>query len=76
MCSKGNGKQESLGLYATPTEAHYAWKKYKLALAKERKNAMDEIDIRIYPNVVTIINSHDDGSKTMALNCGVQNHGA
>ena len=49
------GKQHSLGYFTTPEEANEAWLKYKLSLADQLKPAMDAIDQRIYPNVVTII---------------------
>ena len=44
-----------LGCFTTPEEAHSAWLEYKLALADQLKPAMDAIDQRIYPNVVTIV---------------------
>ena len=49
------GKQHGLGYFTTPEAAHEAWLKCKLELAAQLKPAMDEIDQRIYPNVVTII---------------------
>lgn len=52
-----NAKRKQLGFYESPETAHQAWKKYKLGLALERKHEMDEIDTRIYPNVVKIIES-------------------
>lgn len=51
------GSRVEFGTYETPEAAHQAWKKYKLGLALKRKIEMDEIDIRIYPNVVKIIES-------------------
>ena len=52
-----SGKVEHLGLFDTPEEAHLAWRARKLELALELKPKMDEIDIRIYPRVVEIINN-------------------
>lgn len=49
------GKKHSLGYFTTPEAAHEAWLKYKLELAAQLKQEMDAIDLRIYPNVVTII---------------------
>lgn len=50
-------KKEHLGNYATENEAHLAWRNRKLEIALELKPQMDAIDLRIYPRVVTIINS-------------------
>ena len=50
-------KQEHLGLFETPEAAHAAWLNRKLELALELKPKMDEIDPRIYPRVVEIINN-------------------
>ena len=50
-----NSKKVGLGKFSTPEAAHLAWRKYKLALALDKKPAMDAIDLRIYPNVVQII---------------------
>lgn len=49
------GKRKHLGLHATPESAHLAWKMCKLEIAEKRKSEMDIIDVRIYPNVVKII---------------------
>ena len=46
-----------LGLFDTPEEAHLAWRTRKLELALELKPNMDEIDQRIYPRVIEIINN-------------------
>lgn len=54
-CKNGKGDNVRLGYFQTPEEAHLAWRKYKLALALDKKPAMDAIDLRIYPNVVQII---------------------
>lgn len=51
------GKDDHLGLFTTPEAAHLAWRTRKLELALELKPKMDEIDLRIYPRVVEIINS-------------------
>ena len=50
-------KVEHLGLFKTPEAAHLAWKARKLELALELKPKMDEIDLRIYPRIVEIINN-------------------
>lgn len=49
------GNRHDLGRFATPEAAHLAWLNYKLSLAEQLKPEMDAIDVRIYPNVVTII---------------------
>ena len=51
------GKVEYLGLFNTPGEAHLAWRTRKLEIAAELRPRMDEIDLRIYPRVVEIINN-------------------
>lgn len=51
------GKQESLGYFREEFDAHLAWRTRKLELALELKPKMDEIDQRIYPRVVEIINN-------------------
>lgn len=50
-------KLEHLGYFHTPEEAHLAWRTRKLELALDLKPKMDEIDQRIYPRVVEIINN-------------------
>jgi len=50
-------KQEHLGLFDTPEEGHLAWLNRKLEIALDLKPKMDEIDLRIYPRVVEIINN-------------------
>lgn len=50
-------KIQYIGLFDTPEEAHLAWRARKLELALELKPSMDEIDMRIYPRVVEIINN-------------------
>ena len=47
-------KREHLGLFKTEHEAYNAWLKRELELALELKPEMDEIDLRIYPNIVEI----------------------
>ena len=49
------GKQHKLGYFTNPEAGHEAWLKRKLSLAAQLKQEMDDIDKRIYPNVVTII---------------------
>lgn len=49
-------KSEHLGLFENQHLAHSAWKERKLEFAKRLKHKMDEIDGRIYPRVVEIIN--------------------
>lgn len=50
-----DGRNIYLGRFSTPEAVHLAWRKYKLALALDKKPKMDMIDSRIYPNVVQII---------------------
>ena len=50
-------KREHIGYFNTPEEAHMAWLTRKLELALELKPRMDEIDLRIYPRVIEIINN-------------------
>lgn len=50
-----HNSQGYLGLFDTELEAHLAWRERKLNIALELKPQMDIIDIRVYPNVVTII---------------------
>ena len=56
-CNPTSRKQEHIGYFDTPEAAHLAWRARKLELALELKPRMDEIDLRIYPRVVEIINS-------------------
>lgn len=49
------GKGEHLGLFVNEIDAHNAWLSRKLDLAFQLKDKMDEIDERIYGNVVEII---------------------
>lgn len=58
LCSNCEiGCREYLGYFDTPEAAHLAWRTRKLELALELKPKMDEIDIRIYPRVIEIINN-------------------
>ena len=52
-----SGKYEHLGRFSEPVSAHLAWRNRKLDLALELKPKMDEIDLRIYPRIVEIINN-------------------
>lgn len=56
-CNPITKKQERLGYFGTPDEAHLAWRARKLELALELNPKMDSIDLRIYPRVVEIINN-------------------
>lgn len=56
-CNPLTGEQEHLGLFTSEIEAHLVWRKRKLEHALTLKPKMDEIDIRIYPNVVEIIST-------------------
>lgn len=55
-CCHPFGKMEHLGLFDRPDHAHDAWRSRKLEIATELKPVMDEIDERIYPRVIEIIN--------------------
>ena len=50
-------RDEHLGHFDDPYDAHIAWLTRKLALALEMKPKMDDIDLRVYPRVVEIIRS-------------------
>ena len=50
-------KNQHLGYFTTQEAAHLAWLNRKLELALELKPKMDEIDLRIYPRVIEIINN-------------------
>ena len=57
-CNGSKIKSRSwLGYFNTENEAHTAWLNRKLEIALELKPEMDEIDLRIYPNVIGIIKS-------------------
>lgn len=56
-CNPMSKKTEHLGYFDIPEEAHLAWRTRKLEIALELKPKMDEIDIRIYPRIVEIINN-------------------
>lgn len=49
-------KNENLGRYETKEDAYQAWLNKKTEFALVLKSEMDEIDTRIYSNVVKIIN--------------------
>lgn len=51
------GNREIMGIHESAMEAFSAWRNRKLEIALELKPQMDAIDLRIYPRVVTIINS-------------------
>lgn len=55
-CSHPFGKNEHLGNFTNADDAHAAWLARKLEIAAELKPRMDDIDARIYPRVVQIIN--------------------
>lgn len=50
-----DGKRMRLGVFSNSESAHRAWMEKKLSIALSKKNEMDDIDERIYPNVVSII---------------------
>ncbi|AUR86579.1 hypothetical protein NVP1100O_67 [Vibrio phage 1.100.O._10N.261.45.C3] len=52
-----DGMRVHLGLHKTECGAHQAWVDKKTEIAKEKKSEMDKIDVRIYPNVITLINT-------------------
>lgn len=54
-CRHPFGKNEYLGLFSTPDEAHAAWLARKLEIAHELKNRMDDIDTRIFQRIIEII---------------------
>ena len=54
-CRHPFGKNEFLGYFSTPDEAHAAWLARKLEIAHELKHLMDDIDARIFPRVIEII---------------------
>ena len=54
-CRHPFGRQEHLGHFSTPEEAHAAWLARKLEIAHELKHLMDDIDARIFPRVIEII---------------------
>ena len=56
-CNHMSKKRDHLGYFDTPEAAHLAWLNRKLELALELKPKMDEIDLRIYPRVIEIINN-------------------
>lgn len=56
-CGDGEGGEKCLGYFNSPNEASIAWGNYKLLLALSMKPIMDGVDVRIYPNIVSVINS-------------------
>lgn len=52
---KGLGNKSFIGYFSDPLSAHQAWKCRKINLAIELKASIDEVDVRIYPNVIKII---------------------
>ena len=56
-CNHMSKKRDHLGYFDTPEAAHLAWLNRKLEIALELKPKMDEIDLRIYPRVIEIINN-------------------
>ena len=54
-CRHPFGKNEYLGHFSTPDEAHAAWLARKIEIANELKHLMDDIDARIFPRVIEII---------------------
>ena len=54
-CRHPFGKNEYLGHFSTPDEAHAAWLARKIEMANELKHLMDDIDARIFPRVIEII---------------------
>ena len=54
-CRHPFGRQEHLGHFSTPEEAHAAWLARKIEIANELKNLMDDIDTRIFQRVIEII---------------------
>lgn len=52
---KSLGNKSFIGYFSDPLLAHQAWMSRKINLARELKSSMDEVDVRIYPNVIKII---------------------
>lgn len=55
LCSHPFKRQKSLGMFSSANSAHAAWLACKHEIAKELKPLMDEIDARIYPRIIEII---------------------
>lgn len=49
-------KQEDLGRFKDEVSAHEAWRNRKIEIAKQMKEEMDAIDVRIFCRIVEIIN--------------------
>lgn len=45
-------KQEHLGMFKTPEEAHSAWKARKIEHVESMRQILDEIDDRLYPSLL------------------------
>ena len=50
-------KSQYLGVHFTEEAAYLSWKTFKLEMAYNLKSQMDDIDLRLYPGVVEIINT-------------------
>lgn len=48
---------EHLGLFETEIDAYHAWLNYKLTSITELKIELDSIDLRLYPNILSIVKS-------------------
>lgn len=48
-------KSQYLGVFVYEDDAYNAWLEFKLSAALQLKSKMDEVDLRLYPNVVKII---------------------
>ncbi|MDM5134044.1 hypothetical protein OB953_00260 [Aeromonas salmonicida] len=55
FCSDGSGRPVNLGRFKLESDAHEAWKSYKMQLAVKRKDEMDAIDERLFAGVVHLI---------------------
>lgn len=51
------GKNEHIGYYPCPHEAHNAWLLRKLEFVEMTKDKMDSIDVRIYPRAIELLRS-------------------
>ena len=55
-CNPITRKNKKIGRFKSPLEAHAAWRVRKLEIAGDLRCKMDDIDTRIYPRIVDIIN--------------------
>lgn len=55
-CNPITRKNKKIGRFKSPLEAHAAWRARKLEIAGDLRCKMDDIDTRIYPRIVDIIN--------------------